>query len=310
MDDRLKQLLSTGRELYAKGDFDRAEPCLREVAAEAPGFADVQNMLGVIFHHQGKYDLSRRAFERALKLNPRYTEAALNLAVTYNELGKYAEAKAVYENIVDASRSGPRRLDPFASGKIANMHADLARAYEDVRMYEEAAREYREALALCPEFADLRTRLAHALRDSGNIEAAIVEYREAKDVNPSYVPARVHLGVALFAIGQKQEALAEWQQALALDPQNQVAGTYMRMVRQLAVQEEAAADGVPIDVRPEEGTVAAKARDRADKRVFYRPERDAGGRPSAKPGLDDADTVIDAPLLDTKKTESDPDRGA
>lgn len=292
MDERLKQLLQMGRELYEKREYEKAEPYLREVSAALPGFADVQNMLGVVYHHQGKYDLSRRAFERALKVNPRYTEAALNLAVTYNELGKYAEAKAVYERVVDASRTGYRRLDPYARGKIANMHAELARAYEDVRMFDEAIREYTEALTLCPDFADLRTRLGHVLRDTGDVDGAVEQYRRATEANPRYVPAKVHLGVSLFALGQKDEAIVEWEQALSLDPQNRVAITYLRMIKQLSAQEDAGAEGVPIDVRHEEGSVAAKAQDSAEKRTYYRPDPALVGRGGAAGGLTEPDTEV------------------
>ena len=35
-------------------------------------------------------------FFMALSINPRYTEAMLNLAVLYNDLGQYAEAKKLY----------------------------------------------------------------------------------------------------------------------------------------------------------------------------------------------------------------------
>ena len=35
---------------------------------------------------------AEEAFENALRLNPRYTEAALNLSVTYNDRGKYERA--------------------------------------------------------------------------------------------------------------------------------------------------------------------------------------------------------------------------
>ena len=39
---------------------------------------------------------AQNAFEHALAINPGYTEAALNLAVLYNDLGKYTEAKVAY----------------------------------------------------------------------------------------------------------------------------------------------------------------------------------------------------------------------
>ena len=51
----------------------------------------------MVFHDQGQFARAQRAFEAALRLNPAYTEAALNLAVIYNDMGKYREAKEVYQ---------------------------------------------------------------------------------------------------------------------------------------------------------------------------------------------------------------------
>ena len=104
---------------------------------------------------------------QALRINPAYTEAALNLAVTSTISASTARRKAIY-----ARRCGlearPAQLDPFAKGKIANMHADMGAAYHAVGMYADAVREYQRALALCPTFVDIRTRLGTTLREMGD----------------------------------------------------------------------------------------------------------------------------------------------
>jgi tetratricopeptide (TPR) repeat protein len=229
MDERVKQLLAIGLEHYEAREFVPAEPYLRQVVEALPNYADLQNMLGVTFFQQGKFDLARDAFERAVKNNPGYSEAALNLAVTYNELGRYSEGRKIHEQMC-ATCSEDGSLDPYVKGKIANMHAEIAAAYEDYQMYAEAIRELREALRLCPNFADLRTQLGNILRDSGDIEAALSEFSRAKQDNPRYVPARVNLGMALFIRGRRDEAIKEWEESLEIDPENRLARTSLRMV--------------------------------------------------------------------------------
>jgi tetratricopeptide (TPR) repeat protein len=98
-------------------------------------------MLGVIYHAQGRFSDAEEAFEHALKINPRYTEAALNLSVTYNDRGKYDRAREVYTKAVAASVGQPNALDRFARGKLANMHADVGAAYAGSHV-DEAVREY------------------------------------------------------------------------------------------------------------------------------------------------------------------------
>src|SRR5262249_6275287 len=178
MDEKLRNLMALGKEHYEKREYDQAEAYLHQVAREHRGFADLFNMLGVIAHSQGRFTQAEQHFEEALKINPSYTEASLNLAVTYNDLGKYREAKEVYATAIAKSRGegGQRQLDPFAKGKIANMHADVGDAYQGIGLFEEAAAEYRKALVLCPSFADLRTKLGITLRDMGRREEAVREF--------------------------------------------------------------------------------------------------------------------------------------
>ena len=167
MDERIRRMLAVGKEHYESGDFTRAEEVLTQIVEENRGFADIHNMLGVIYHAQNKFSQAEECFEEALSINANYTEAALNLSVTYNDLGKYAEAREIYANAMSRSKSEPRSLDPFAKGKIANMHANLGSAYHGIGLFDEAVREYRNALDLCPTFVDIRTKLGIVLRVNG-----------------------------------------------------------------------------------------------------------------------------------------------
>ena len=228
MDERLKQLLILGREHYERREFDRAEQVLGEVVAKTDRFADVHNMLGVILHERGDFVAAERHFEHAVELNPNYTEALLNLSVTYNDLGKYDAARQVYARI--QSDADARGLDSYARGKIANMHADVAQAYADARCLPEAIGELKKAVELCPKFADLQLRLAHLYRDVGNLALAREHYTAARDANPRYLPARLHLGVTLLSLSAPDLAIVEWREALAIDPANKNAKMYLRMV--------------------------------------------------------------------------------
>jgi tetratricopeptide (TPR) repeat protein len=232
MDDHLKQLLLLGREHYQKREYDKAEYLLRQVVAKTDRFADVFDMLGVIAHSRGDFALAERYFEKAVGLiNPNYTEAQLNLMVTYNDLGKYDAARQIYSLIRNRGAGGAAQADPFAKGKIANMHAETAQAYQDAGMTVEAIVELEKAVALCPHFADLRTRLGVLLRDSGNVERAKSQFEAAKEQNPRYVQARVLLGVLLLSGGENDQAIEEFEAVLELEPDNKSAHMYLKIAR-------------------------------------------------------------------------------
>jgi Tfp pilus assembly protein PilF len=230
MDERTKQVLVLGREHYAKREFDKAEPLLREVLDHEDRFADIHDMLGIIAHSRGNFIAAEKHFERALAINPGYTEAALNLAVTYNDRGKYEKAREVYARI-QASPSGIKSgLDPFARGKIANMHADVGQAYADAGLPFEAVVELEKAVELCPHFADLRTRLGSLLRELNEVGRAKEQYEAAIAQRPQYVPARLLLGVTLLSLGEPSAAADQWNKVIELDPENSQARMYLRML--------------------------------------------------------------------------------
>jgi len=245
--DTLKRL-ERGREHYENREYDRAEAYLLKVVEAEAGFADVMNMLGVIYHDRGQVGMAQEYFEKALRINPRYTEAALNLAVTYNEQGKYEEAKRIHEHATSLAPQEDRDIEPFARGKLANMHADLGRAYAELQLYDRAVTQYREALVLSPEFVDIRTRLGQLLKDAGRLGESLAELEKVVETRPGYVPGRISLGAAHLANGDKQAAKREWERVLEDDPENRTAGMYLRMVDQLLAQDEAEAAGLPLEV--------------------------------------------------------------
>jgi tetratricopeptide (TPR) repeat protein len=247
MDKETLMRLERGREYYANREYEKAEPYLLKVAETETGFADVMNMLGVIYHDRGQVSAARDYFEKAIALNPRYTEAALNLAVTYNEQGLYDEARRVHERATAQTAEG-KQIEPFARGKLSNMHADLGQAYAELNMYDKAISEYREALDLSPGFADVRTRLGQLLKDCGRLDDAQTQFERVKRDRSGYVPARISLGATHFAKNDKLAARKEWAEVIALDPENRTARMYLRMVDQLLAQDEASAAGMNLEV--------------------------------------------------------------
>jgi tetratricopeptide (TPR) repeat protein len=230
MDEHTKQLVLLGREHYHKREFERAEQMLRQALERDDRLADVHDMLGVICHARGNFAQAEFHFERALALNPSYTEAALNLAVTYNDRGKYEAARQVYARIKVTAGGTLAGLDPFARGKIANMHAEVGQAYADAGLPREAIVEYEKAVGLCPQFADLRTRLGTLLREIHDLPRAREQYEAAVNARPSYVPARIQLGVTLLSLGESGAAGEQWRRALEIEPENVPAKMYLRMV--------------------------------------------------------------------------------
>ncbi len=230
MSEDIRKIVAQGRDAYTGGEYDRALELFNRALEQKQEMADVHNMLGVIHHHRGDMEKAQAHFEKALIINPGYTDAALNLSVTYNDLGKYDEARKVYSRALSHSMNQPSSLDPFVRGKLANMHADLASAYKEIELFDDAARELRQALALAPTFIDLRTRLAEVLREQGHVDDALAELELVTNQNPKYVPAIILKGVIAFSRGQMLTARTYFESVLQLDPANRSCNLYLIMI--------------------------------------------------------------------------------
>jgi len=55
-----------------------------------PGYKNAALLLGNAYYYQKDYDKAVKAYEKALRIAPGYTEAEANLAISLREAGKYA----------------------------------------------------------------------------------------------------------------------------------------------------------------------------------------------------------------------------
>jgi tetratricopeptide (TPR) repeat protein len=106
-------------------------------------------------------------------------------------------------------------------GVAARQHQVLARDYFERGLYDEAAREIREALAIHGEFPDLHHLLGLSLSLGGDREGAVASFRRALHLNPRYVEARLNLAIVLNDLGRYDEALREFQMERPRDPDHE-----------------------------------------------------------------------------------------
>jgi tetratricopeptide (TPR) repeat protein len=226
----LSTLISMGKRAFDEKDFPRAERLLREAVEAGAGYADIHHTLGLIHHQWGDFDTAVVQFEKALAVNPAYTEALLSLSITLNEVGRYEEAKDAYRR-ANASIAPPAHEEVAQGnlfrGKIANLHAELAELYLALGQADDSIREYRQALAVAPGFPDLRIRLAAVLRESGRLDDALAETGKVLADHPDSVAALVQQGIVNMLLGRRNDARRDWENALFRDPLNKLVQLYL-----------------------------------------------------------------------------------
>lgn len=228
----LKQLVQRATTAFQSGEYEDAEQLCLEVVQRTPLYANIYNMLGFIYSQRNSSEKAIELFRRALSINPNYTEAQLNLAITLADIGAYGPALREFGLAKAREGDAPAPLSSLIRSKLANAHGDLGKIYFDLGMLEEAAAEYRKALTLGPTYADIHNRLGVCYREKGEHEKALQAMTRALEINPRYVEAYVNIGILLRRMGQEDQAVAAWEKALALDPRNHLAQMNLRMAKQ------------------------------------------------------------------------------
>ena len=216
--------------LFQESRYNEAERIFLQIMHHRPqGYADIYNKLGFICQWRGEFQKAAEFFEKALELNPSYTEAALNLAVTYNEMGMYEKAMETFSRAANVVKTHPKSLDPYVRGRLANEHARLGDIYYAICLYDEALDEYRKALTLRPNLVDIMTKIGITLREQGALDEAIRIFMRAKEVHPRNTQAFIHLGITYYMKGFVDLARKEWEALKEVDPNSHEANLYLAL---------------------------------------------------------------------------------
>jgi tetratricopeptide (TPR) repeat protein len=81
----------------------------------------------------------------------------------------------------------------------------------ELKRYDEAEKEYREALRINTDYAEAHNNLGALLGELKRYEEAEQECKEALRINPDYAEAYGNLGILLMDLNRKDEAKKEFE---------------------------------------------------------------------------------------------------
>jgi tetratricopeptide (TPR) repeat protein len=105
-----------------------------------------------------------------------------------------------------------------ANDAAVKQHLVRATDFKAQKDYAGAESEYRAAVALAPDRADIHFQLAYVMLQQQKFEASIPENREALRLRPEMPPAHNNLGYAYYRMGDLEEAKTEYREAVNLRP--------------------------------------------------------------------------------------------
>lgn len=233
--------IGIARGYLAAKNSDKALEVLDKALVIAPDVPQVHAVLGQVMERKGDDHAAERAYESAIRLDPRYHFARRRLFRLALEARDYPRAKMQVEHLIDdvpddpehvflagllAARRGDsdeararyREAIEKAGGDYPEAYFNLGRLEKAAGRIADAVEAYKKAIELRPRYREAVNNLGLAYKSSGNLDAAEAEFRRAIAVDKGYAAAWLNLGEVLAARGDQNAAIASFERALELRP--------------------------------------------------------------------------------------------
>ena len=155
-----------------RGDILMARKMYREAvemySTVGSDSAIIANKIGIAYHQLMELDLARKNYERALRLDPKYSEAVNNLGTIFYARKSYRKAVSYYNRAL--------KLKPNS----ASIYSNLGTAQFARKKYKQALEAYDTALSLDPEVFEHRGTQGVLLQERSVEERAKFHFYLAK----------------------------------------------------------------------------------------------------------------------------------
>ena len=214
-----------------KKKFQEAGELIQQALLIEPDNADYYYLRGLLRSYQGRLIDSIEDLKRALNLDPKHTDAAVCLSVVLNDIGRYDEAKKIFEQANQSVFLKQIGDDAQIDRRFSVKHFELGDLYFRYRRFDEAVEEYNKAIQLDPLAIDLRIKRAKAFAKKGFITRAIQDLQQLKIERSTDLAVRIQLGLLHYSQGNVLDAELEWESVLEMDPVHREAIAYLDLIK-------------------------------------------------------------------------------
>lgn len=181
--------------------------------------ADILYSYALELHKQNKIADSLNLYNEVIKLNPKNSEAYVNLAIAQGQNQKYDEAISILRK---AEAKFPENIQikeaiKNLSAEAVDIKLESAANYYKNKDYKAAINEY---LSIEPQTSDTMLGVASSYQNLGDIDNAIEYYKKAFELAPTNSDISYYVG-ALYAEKEDMENAKKYaEKALALNKTN------------------------------------------------------------------------------------------
>jgi Flp pilus assembly protein TadD len=185
-----------GIELIQKKDFAGAKTALTEAQAKSPDDPQAAFYLGVALENLNEIEAAKKNYARALELDPKLTEASVNLSALLLDAGDAPGALKVADLGLGHALRHPQLL------------MNRALALETTGNPDDAVKAYGAAVAAAPENVELAFAYADLLAKTGRKEQALAQLHKLENTDdPKLIQAVANLFGRLKAYSECVAAL-------------------------------------------------------------------------------------------------------
>jgi TolB-like protein/Flp pilus assembly protein TadD len=174
-------------------------------------------------HRRRSHEFARQLFERAIELDPGYALAHCGVSDCCSFLYQYFDASA--ENLRKADSASRRALE--LAPHLAESHASRGLAVSLTGQFDEAEKEFQEAMRLDPKSFEAAYFFARSCIAQGKAEEAVKWFERAIAVRPDDFAALIILAGAYMELGRAEDVTRAMRRAydaarkhLELNPDN------------------------------------------------------------------------------------------
>lgn len=189
------------------GSYEQFSKCYQEIIKAAPSNANIWRDYAVDQKEiWQKYEDALASVDRALQIDPRFSEVWEIKGVILNNLGRYQDAIFCCERAIE--------LDRFDD----SAWTEKGYAFGQMKSYDESLRCFETALAINPQKFSAWESKGYILCLLGKFEKSYQAYDVAISINPMNAQSWNNKGYCLDKLGRYDEALFAYDEAIRIDP--------------------------------------------------------------------------------------------
>ncbi len=148
-------------------------PIIKEYIAQNPTYPDLHNSLGLLYLKLHDPDEALKYFREAVKLNPNYSLALINLFKTLKTIKKFEEAYTTGKDLLDRGINYP------------DVYCNLAGTCLELENYHEAIAYSQQALSIRPSYSLAYFIMGQCYKKLGEPSKAIESLKKCIELKPA-----------------------------------------------------------------------------------------------------------------------------